>query len=82
MKKHILFLFILLFLSITIHAQSFHTITIDGTNDFVNSSERFETTSGTELYAYVTWDDDYFYFGLSGNSVAGLTTDANRVFHL
>ncbi|MAT59937.1 MAG: hypothetical protein CMF23_18345 [Ignavibacteriae bacterium] len=82
MKKHILFLFILLFLSITTHAQSFHTITIDGTNDFVNSSERFETTSGTELYAYVTWDDDYFYFGLSGNSVAGLVTDANRVFHL
>jgi hypothetical protein len=82
MKKDILFLFILLFLSIAIHAQSFHTITIDGTNDFVNSSERFETTSGTELYAYVTWDDDYFYFGLSGNSVAGLATDANRVFHL
>ncbi len=63
-------------------AQSYHTITIDGTNDFTASTEQLQTTSGTDLYAYVTWDADYLYFGFSGSSPAGTVTDNNRVYHI
>lgn len=63
-------------------AQSFNTITIDGVNDFNTTYERFQTTSGTDLYAYLTWDETYFYFGFSGNSPAGTVTDNDRVYHI
>lgn len=62
--------------------QSFHTLTIDGNNDFVSSTERFSTTSGTSLYGYVTWDTDYIYIGFSGNSPAGPITDSDRNYHI
>jgi len=81
MKKWIFTLFMAgLFLSVA--AQSYHTITIDGNNDFNVSGERMETTSDTALYAYVTWDTNYIYFGFSGSSPAGKVTDGNRVYHI
>jgi hypothetical protein len=45
----------------------YHTITIDGTNDFV-ANETFSTTSGG-YQGYVAWDDDYIYVGMTGSDV-------------
>jgi len=61
-------LFLALFVSLTItNAQSNHTITIDGTNDFT-ASENFSTsTSGWT--DYFTWDATNLYFGISGADV-------------
>lgn len=72
----------MLFGSFVTFGQSFHAITIDGNNDFVTSTERFNTTSGTNLFGYVTWDRDYIYIGLSGSSPAGSITDADRNYHI
>lgn len=74
--------FLSLLFPLSLLAQSYNTITIDGVNDFNTTYERFETTSGTDIYAYLTWDETYFYFGFSGNSPAGILTDNDRVFHI
>ncbi len=71
-----------LLLSAWITAQTYHTISIDGVNDFTVGPERSSTTSGTTLYGYVTWDATYIYIGFSGNSPAGPITDYGRVIHL
>ena len=81
MKKTITSL-IMLVLILPIYSQSYHTITIDGTNDFNTSYEQMSTTSGTSLYAYVTWDASNIYVGLSGSSPAGTVTDNARVYHI
>ncbi len=73
---------IMLVLMLPVYSQSYHTITIDGTNDFNTSYEQMSTTSGTSLYAYVTWDASNIYVGLSGSSPAGTVTDNNRVYHI
>lgn len=46
---------------------SYHTIAIDGTNDFA-ADEVFATTSGGYT-AYATWDADNLYLGYSGSDV-------------
>ncbi|MFH2031393.1 MAG: choice-of-anchor D domain-containing protein [Bacteroidota bacterium] len=76
------FLLAVLFASSFLYSQSFHTITIDGNNDFTTSAERCVTTSPTSSYAYVTWDKNYLYFGFSGNSPQGKITDGGRVYHI
>ncbi|MCE1189953.1 MAG: choice-of-anchor D domain-containing protein [Ignavibacteria bacterium] len=81
MKVKIYGLLFMLFTSFSF-AQSYHAITIDGNNDFTTASERMQTTSGTSLYSYITWDKNYLYIGLSGNSHSGSVTDGNRVYHL
>ena len=51
-----------------IFAQSYHTITIDGANDFNSQYEGFDNIShdGTSGQgAYFTWDANYIYFGIS-----------------
>lgn len=45
----------------------FHTITIDGVNDFA-SNETFATSS-TGYTGYVAWDNAYLYVGMSGADV-------------
>jgi hypothetical protein len=45
----------------------FHTIVIDGTNDFAGN-ETFTTSSGT-YSGYVAWDDAYLYLGMKGADV-------------
>ncbi len=80
--KKFYFLFVFILLSYIAFAQSYHTINIDGNNDFNTTTERLSTTSGTDLYSYITWDKDYLYVGLSGNSPAGTITDADRVYHI
>ncbi len=50
--------------------------------NFDNNTERMETTSGSDLYAYFTFDDEYFYFGFSGNTPSGPVTDNDRVYHI
>ncbi len=80
MKTKLLFIF--LFIGVIAFGQSNHSITIDGTNDFTSSDERFETTSGTTLYDYVTWDASNIYIGISGSSPAGTVTANNRVYHI
>ncbi len=58
---------ILLFIVGGTFAQSYHTITIDGTNDF-NSDENL-TTSTSGYVDYFTWDANNIYFGISGSDV-------------
>jgi hypothetical protein len=62
-------------------AQSFHTINIDGNNDFDLTNEKLQTT-GTNISSYITWDKDYLYIAYSGNTNSGTLTDANRVIHI
>ena len=48
-------------------ATTYHTITIDGTNDFVAD----ETVSGTPTSTwYFTWDATTFFFGIDASDVA------------
>ncbi len=65
MKKSTL-LFLLFFLSI-VFATTYHTIVIDGNNDF-QSDETFSTSS-SGYSAYVTWDADNIYLGYSGSDI-------------
>ncbi len=81
MKKLITSL-IMLVMMLPVYSQSYHTITIDGTNDFNATNEQMSTTSGTTLYAYVTWDASNIYIGLSGNTPGGSITDNDRVYHI
>ena len=54
----------------------FHTIVIDGVNDFT-TNETFTTTSTASGYSgYLAWDDTYMYVGLSGADVG--SNDASR----
>jgi hypothetical protein len=48
-----------------------HTITIDGTNDFVVADERFATTTGDPFYGYVAWDQAHLYVGMEGPDLVG-----------
>ncbi len=58
-------LFLALFVSITItNAQSNHTITIDGTNDFTPDTEAFGNFSSADN-GYFTWDANYIYLGIA-----------------
>jgi len=79
MKK---FFFALMISPIFVLGTTYHTITIDGNNDFDTATEQFTTTSGTTLYGYITWDASNIYIGISGSSPAGTVTDANRVYHI
>ncbi len=45
-----------------------HTIVIDGVNDFVNSDERFMTSSGG-YWAWAAWDAVYLYLAMQGPNV-------------
>lgn len=45
-----------------------HTITIDGTNDFIVADEQFATTS-IGYYSYFSWDSDYLYIGYEGSAI-------------
>ncbi|NOX17712.1 MAG: LamG domain-containing protein, partial [Chlorobi bacterium] len=72
MKKIIQYLALLMpiLLLNNISAQSYHTITIDGTKDAWTSDETFtdishDGYSGTATKeAYLTWDADYIYFAI------------------
>ncbi len=79
MKKILLVIMVMVNVLI---AQSNHTITIDGTNDFSTDYERFTTTSGGSNYFYATWDANYLYFGFSGSTPAGFVMSGNRAVHL
>jgi hypothetical protein len=57
-----------------------HTITIDGTNDFV-AGEEFSTTT-TGYTAYIAWDDDALYLGMEGPDIDGSVTDTFLTAHL
>lgn len=65
MKKSSL-LFWALFFGI-VFGTTYHTIVIDGNNDF-QSDETFSTSS-SGYTAYVTWDADNIYLGYSGNDI-------------
>lgn len=80
MKK--LALLFALFYSFYSFGQSYHTINIDGINDFNVLHERMPTTSGTQSYAYVTFDAQNLYIGYSGNTPNGPLTDNNRLIHI
>ncbi|MBA3534157.1 MAG: VCBS repeat-containing protein, partial [Ardenticatenales bacterium] len=49
-------------------AASYHTLTIDGTNDFAADEEVPGTSASTW---YFTWDATNFYFGINGSDVSG-----------
>lgn len=71
MKKLILFLFLF---TIQVFSQSYHTINIDGNNDFNTAYERFNTSS-TNYYSYLTWDESNLYLGYSGEDVGSNQSD-------
>ena len=66
MKKYLPLLTAFLFINLSL-ATTFHTISIDGTNDFAGD-ETFATTSGGYT-AYITWDASTLYLGYDGNDV-------------
>lgn len=66
MKKSIPSLLIILTFGI-LFATSYHTITIDGNNDF-NSDETFSTSS-SGYTAYATWDATNIYLGYTGADI-------------
>jgi hypothetical protein len=49
------------------YSNAYHTITVDGTINTTsgeywdNTTERFSTSSGSNIYGYITWDEDYIY---------------------
>ena len=51
---------------LSVLATAYHTITIDGTNDFA-ADEDIPGTNGSTWY--FTWDADYFYFGTANDNV-------------
>lgn len=72
MKKTISSLIILLSFGILL-ATTYHTIIIDGNNDF-QSDETFSTSS-SGYTTYVTWDADNIYLGYSGNDIGSGQSD-------
>ncbi|NUN10691.1 MAG: choice-of-anchor D domain-containing protein [Ignavibacteriaceae bacterium] len=75
-------LLFIIFFSANLFGQSYHTINIDGTNDFNTLNERMLTTSATQSYAYVTFDAQNLYIGYSGWTPNGPLTDDNRLIHI
>ncbi len=73
MKLFLTHLFIFFF-STFLFATTFHTITIDGTNDF-SADETFSTTS-TGYTAYITWDQNSLYIGYDGPDIN--SNDGNK----
>ena len=67
MKKTILFW--ILILPAYLFATSFHTILINGLNSGWTANERFSNISSADS-AYVTWDNNYLYFGSKGNAAS------------
>jgi hypothetical protein len=73
---------LILLLPMTLMSQSFHTISIDGNNDFNTTNEKFNTTR-TALSAYVTWDKNFIYVAYSGTTPwGGPITDNTRIIHI
>lgn len=68
---------VLLLFPATTPATSFHTITVDGTNDFA-SDEDVAGTSGSTWY--FTWDAANFYFGVNASDVS--SGSSTRWVHL
>jgi hypothetical protein len=65
MKKSTI-LFLIFFFGV-VFATTYHTIVIDGNNDF-QSDETFSTSS-SGYTAYVTWDSDNIYLGYAGYDI-------------
>lgn len=57
-----------------------HTITIDGTNDFSATNEKFSTTTGAGFDAYATWDASALYVGYFGADIGASATPNKWVF--
>lgn len=74
------FLLFLLLPLLTI-AQSYHTISIDGSNDFNSTNEKFNSSS-SGYFSYVTWDQNYLYLGYDGNDIgSGQSSNKWIVFY-
>lgn len=80
--KNFLYITILILVASFSFSTSFHSINIDGLNDFDVDTERFQTTSGTDLYCYISWDASNLYLAFSGNTPSGSIAESNRVFHI
>lgn len=76
MKKSFLFTISLISIFIFV-ATSYHTITIDGVNDFI-SDETFATSS-SGYTAYVTWDANNIFLGYSGSDIGSGESDKKWV---
>ncbi len=48
-------------------SSTYHTISIDGFNDFVTDETLASSSQGYNWY--VTWDGNYFYFGVQGTDI-------------
>lgn len=46
----------------------FHTVTIDGTNDFVTADERFDSSSAG-YFGFLAWDRDTLFVGIEGADI-------------
>ncbi|GAB4375992.1 MAG: hypothetical protein Kow0042_21840 [Calditrichia bacterium] len=65
--KKLIWILIIVFVNFGL-ATTYHTITIDGTNDFA-SDEAMNVVNGRTFY--VTWDATYIYFGLDNANLNG-----------
>ncbi len=80
MKKKIILSLLLIAWGILL-ATTYHTITIDGVNDFT-SDETFSTSSSGYV-AYVTWDAVNIYLGYSGSDIGSGQSDKKwMVFYI
>ncbi|MDP2301721.1 MAG: choice-of-anchor D domain-containing protein [Ignavibacteria bacterium] len=69
------------FITTILFSQSYHSINIDGNNDFT-TPETF-TTSSNGYTSYITWDETYLYLGYTGGDVgSGQSNDKWIVFYL
>ncbi len=69
---------IFLILSVSlIYGQSYHSITIDGTNDFTSNETIATSTAG--YTSYVTWDKNYLYLGYSGSDIGSSGSDTKWI---
>lgn len=68
----------LLFLKMAVFAQSNHSITLDGLNDFTNATENLGTDNTRT--GYVTWDATNIYIGIMSNPMVNVLSNVNIVF--
>ncbi|MEJ2636151.1 MAG: hypothetical protein P8184_12775 [Calditrichia bacterium] len=59
--------------------QTYHSITMDGSNDFTANYEEFPTST-PGYKAYCTWDQDNLYLGYSGPRLVWQEDDTSRIY--
>ena len=70
----------LIFSCSLLFGTTYHTITVDGSNDFV-ADETFSTSS-SGFYGYITWDSSNLYIGMEGDDVPWADGGSEKVIFI